>query len=105
VDVLSHLSSIVLVEQNLGLALASLVHSRNFSLFAKRILVRNVVVGQILACGNVFEDNNITSINGLALFLLTETGRRLNAPHSIVSQFAGDRNFLVAGEASIHKRG
>jgi hypothetical protein len=104
VNVLTNLVSVVFVGQNLGLALGSFVKSRNFSLASETILVDYFIVRQILAGSDVLENDNIASVDGLALLILTNAVSGLDSPHSVVGHFASDWNLLVAGEASVHHR-
>jgi hypothetical protein len=73
VNVLSNLGALRLVEKDLGLGFGGLAHARDFHLGAERILVSNLLVGQVVSGGNMLKNNAVLSADGLSLSVLSNT--------------------------------
>lgn len=99
--VLSHLSTLVLVGEDLGFALSSSADGRHFELVSVHVSVCNLVAKEVLLGSAVNKNDRFISPNDFALSILLTTVNGHNLPHGAVHLLVNNTNLLVSRESSV----
>ena len=94
-NVLSDLSSLVFISQDLSLALGSCAQSRNLEFVTVHVGVSNFVTEEVLLGGLVFKNEGLVSSNDLSKSVFGVTVCRDNFPDSAVNLLVDHAHLLV----------
>jgi len=105
VDVLTHLGTLVLVGEDLGLGFGGGAEGGHFVFNTELVAIVNLIGVEVLVGGAVVQKDGLAGTENFTLTVLEVSVGGLNDPHSVVHFLVNQADLLVAGEAGESERG